>query len=281
MMSIRIVTDSTSDLSQQLIDQYRVTVIPNILAIDGNSYQDGTEISREAFYQHLSNLSNLPTTGSASLKKYEEVYKKLITGGARHILSIHAASTLTGIYSTACAAASSFQDRVTVIDSGQLSYGLGFQVLAAAEAVEKSCSIENALKEIEKTRQDIRVFAMFDTLKYLQRSGRISQIQFHIASLLQIRPLIELKNGQVINQGEFRTRKHSIQQLCSRLDSFGKLKSLVILHTNAEADAIELMNRYAPEVSGYVGVCNVTTVIGTHVGPNALGFAAVIHCPPC
>ena len=276
-MPIRIVTDSTSDLSQQLIDRYRITVIPNILVIDGNTYQDGKDISREAFYQRLADLTILPTTGTASSRKYEEVYTQLIAGGADHILSIHAASTLTGNYSTARAAAASFQGRVTVVDSSQLSYGLGFQVLAAAEAVEKSDNIELALHQVDITRRDVRVFALFDTLKFLQRSGRISQARFHIASLLQIRPLIELKNGQVINRGEYRTRKRSTQQLCDRLETLGKLKNLVILHTNAEMEAIDMLNKYACGVSGHVGVCNVTTVIGTHVGPNALGFAAVVH----
>lgn len=276
-MSIRIVTDSTSDLSQQLIDRYQITVIPNILVIDGHSYQDGKDISREAFYQRLSDLTILPTTGTASSRKYEEVYTHLIAGGANHILSIHAASTLTGIYSAAQAAAASFDGQVIVVDSGQLSYGLGFQVLAAAEAVEKSGNIEKALHQVDITRRNVRVFALFDTLKFLQRSGRISKARFHIASMLQIRPLIELKNGHVINRGEYRTRKRSIQQLCDRLESLGSLKNLVILHTNAEMDAIDLMKKYACEVSGHVGVCNVTTVIGTHVGPNALGFAAVVH----
>ena len=118
-MLIRIVTDSTSDLSQQLIDRYQIIVVPNILAIDGRSYEDGKDISREAFYQRLSDPATLPTTGTASSAKYEEVCSHLIAGGASHILSIHTASTLTGYYNSALAAAKSFRGQVTVVDSGQ------------------------------------------------------------------------------------------------------------------------------------------------------------------
>lgn len=276
-MNISLVTDSTSDLPAEIVDHYRIRVIPNIVILDGISYQDGIEITRQEFYARMRQMKTLPTTATASVGHFQDTYRLLLEEGADLILSIHAASRLTGIYNAARKAAEAFPNRVIVLDSGQLSLGLGFQVMAAAEAIAKGLSPEEVIFQIEQTRHRVRVFAMLDTLEYVKRSGRISWTQFHLASLLQIRPLIELHDGKVINQGEFRTRKKGIQQLSRILQGLGPLKNLAILHTNAEKDATALRDLFHDQCSNPPWICNVTPVIGTHVGPNALGFAAVIQ----
>jgi len=131
-----IVTDSTSDLSHYLIEQYELEVVPSILIIDGKEYADGIGISREEFYRKLPSLKTQPTTAAPSIGDFASRYNSLLTRGCDHILSIHAAGALTTIINSARQAAKDFADRITVIDSFSLSLGLGFQVLAAAEAAE-------------------------------------------------------------------------------------------------------------------------------------------------
>lgn len=274
-MNICLVTDSTSDLPTEIVDHYCIRVVPNIIIIDGISYLDGIEITRQEFYARMRQMKTLPTTATASIGHFQDAYQLLLERGADLIVSIHAASRLTGICNAARKAAEAFPNRVIVLDSGQLSLGLGFQVIAAAKAIAQGLSPEEVISRIEQTRHRVRVFAMLDTLEYVKRSGRISWTQFHLASLLQLRLLIELRDGKVINQGEFRTRKKGIQQLSSILQELGPLENLAILHTNAEQDAMALRDLFHDRSSNPPLICNVTTVIGTHVGPNALGFAAV------
>src|SRR5512146_2573908 len=127
-MSIAIVTDSTADIPDNLIERFHIQVVPNTIIIDGQSYEDGKGISRQEFYQRLPTMKSFPTTASASSGAYEVTYEKLLSQGYRHILSIHASSLLSGIFNAASVAAQSFDGKVEVIDSGQVTLGLGFQV---------------------------------------------------------------------------------------------------------------------------------------------------------
>jgi DegV family protein with EDD domain len=133
---------------------------------------------------------------------------------------------------------------------------------------------------MQDIRQRLHVYAMLDTLEYVKKSGRISWARFRFASLMQIRPIIELRNGEIINQGEFRTRKKSIQQLGQLLRQISGLERLAILHTNAEAEAAAFREEFSQHSPDLSILCSVTPVIGTHVGPNAIGFAAVAHKIP-
>ena len=135
-MRLGIVTDSTCDLPQFLVEQHEVEVIPCLLVMDGKEYADGKDITREEFYRQLPGLKTQPTTAAPSIGDFSTRYDNLLTRGCDHLLSIHAASTLTSILNVARQAASEFPERITCVDSTSLSLGLGFQVLAAAEAAE-------------------------------------------------------------------------------------------------------------------------------------------------
>jgi len=275
-MNIAFVTDSTADIPGNYLDQYPIHVVPNILMIKGKSFEDGKEITREAFYRDLPNIKPSPTTGTASIGVYQQLYEKLFQQGFQYIFSIHASKLLSGIYNTAKSAAQSFYERVQVIDSQQLTLGLGFQVLAAAEAAARGASLEMVQKIIEDVRKRARVYAMLDTLEYVRRSGRVSWAKARVSNLLRIKPFIELRYGNVLSLGVTRTRKKGIEQLKKFLLSLGPIERLAILHTNAEMDAIEFLNNITIETPMEPFIVNVNTVIGSHVGPNGLGFATVI-----
>jgi DegV family protein with EDD domain len=135
-MKLGFVTDSTSDIPQYLIEQHELEVIPTILILDGNEYEDGKGISRDDFYKRLPAFQSPPTTAAPSIGDFSTRYESLLTRGCEHVLSIHPAGLLTAIVNVARQAAADFGERVTVIDSRSLSLGLGFQVIAAAESAE-------------------------------------------------------------------------------------------------------------------------------------------------
>jgi DegV family protein with EDD domain len=276
-MKLGIVTDTTSDLPQYLIDEQELEVIPTILVLDGKEYADGQGISRNEFYQRLPDLKTSPTTAAPSIGEFTTLYTRLFEKGFDHILSIHAAGQLTTIVNTARQAASAFLDRITVLDSGSLSLGLGFQVLAAAEAAEDG--LQAALAAVASTRKRIQVFAALDTMNNLRQSGRVPYAVAALGGLLSIKPVIELAEGIVKPIGAVRTTRQANERMASLMKSGGAMERLAILHTGAEKRAKEFLNRMMNEISQSIPrdimILNVTPVIGTHVGPNGLGFAAV------
>jgi DegV family protein with EDD domain len=275
-MSIALVTDSTADIPDDKLSEYRIRVIPNLVIIDGKSLVDGKDISRQEFYERLPKMDVPPTTATASSGAYHQLYDQLLSEQAQYIISIHASSLLSGIYNAASAAAQAFKERVKVFDSGQLSLGLGFQVLAAAEAITRGATLEVTLEVIRDVRRRVRVIAMLDTLEYVRRSGRVSWARARLGNLLRIKPFLEVRDGQVFSLGEARTRGKGIERLQRFLLSMGELERLAMLHTNAEADARHFLHELQLQVTSEPFIVNVTTVIGTHVGPNGLGFAAVV-----
>ncbi len=322
-MKLGIVTDSTCDLPNDLIERHALEVVPSILILDGKEYADGVGLSREDFYTRLASLHPYPTTASPSIGDFASRYDFLFSRGCDHILSLHAAGTLTAIVNVARQAAVDFPNKITIVDSGSLSLGLGFQVLAAAESAE--LGLQAALDAIESTRKRLSVFAALDTMENLKRSGRVPGVVAQLGGLLSIKPVVEIKDGHVKPIGATRTTKQSMENLkrsgrvpgvvaqlggllsikpvveikdghvkpigatrttkqsnermLNLLLEMGEMERLAILHTNAPARAKQLldvaMNRQSNFVPRDVLFVNVTAVIGTHLGANGLGFAAV------
>jgi DegV family protein with EDD domain len=276
-MNISLVTDSTADLPVELVNKYQIHVVPNLVIIDGQSFVDGKDISRDDFYQRLPLMKTPPTTGTASSGTYQDLYQKLLDQGADQVLSIHASSQLSGIYNAAQVAAQEFPGLVYVQDGQNISMGLGFQVLAAAEAIAQRASIGEILSLLAEMRARLRLIAMLDTLEYVRRSGRVSWARARIGGLLQVKPFIEVReNGKVVSLGETRTRARGIARLKELIIGLGNLERLAILHTSAEAEARKILADLQIRLPSEPLIVNVTTVIGTHVGPNGLGFAAVL-----
>jgi DegV family protein with EDD domain len=274
-MKIGLVSDSIADIPPDVQGQYGIEVVPALINIDGRSYEDGIGITREEFYTRLPDMKPPPTTSAPSVGAFQERYEKLLQGGAEWVVSVHAANTLSGIFNAARLAAQEFGERVKVIDSGQLSLGIGFQVLAAAEGIARGAVLEEIVSVVETVRQRVRVMALLESLVYIRRSGRVSWAKAMLGTLLHIQPLVEVRYGIVHRLGQARTRLQGVTRLKEVLNTFGPLGRLAVLHTNAEAAARQLLEEVKSRVPAMPFVVNVTTAIGTHVGPNGLGFAAV------
>lgn len=280
-MKIGLVTDSPADLPPVLVAQYGIEVIPSTLVIEGQPFLDGKDITRDAFYTRLPHLKTFPTTAAPSIGDFQVGYRKLLDAGCQHIISLHIAAKLTSIFGVACQAAADFPGQVTVLESGSLSLGSGFQVLAAAEVIADDGSLEEALGAIRATRERLRVYAALDTLEYVRRSGRVPAAVAKLGGLLSIKPVVELAEGEVRPIGAPRTARQATEKLYALLVSLGPLERLAILHTNAPARAKELLDLLMAEhrkaLPRDIQLVNVTTVIGTHIGPNGLGVAAVMR----
>ena len=274
-MNIAIVTDSTSDITPDIAREYGIHVVPAILVVNGQSLEDGNQISREELYRQLPSMKVSPTTAAPSSGTFQRVYEALLKKGADQIISIHVSSILSGMYNSAVVAAKAIGKQVHVIDSHHVTLGLGYQVIAAAQAAQAS----NTLAEVQKMITDIykrtHLVAMLDTLEYAHRSGRISWAKSNISAFLQIKPFVGIEDGKVIRMGETRTRKKGIERLYKMLAEFGSLEHLAVLHSNAEADASQLAEHFKTVVKNNPLIINVTSIIGIHVGPNGLGFVAV------
>jgi DegV family protein with EDD domain len=274
-MKTGLVTDSTSDIPTELVEKHQIEVVPALLVIDGESYADGQGITREEFYTRMPMMKTPATTSAPSAGSFMERYEKLLSAGAEKVISIHASSTLSGIFNAARLAAENFGKRVHVFDSGQLSLGCGFQVLSAAEAIAKSVHVDEIFQRLSALQKKLKVIAVLDTLEYLRRSGRVSWAKARLGSLLNLKPMIELTFGKVESLGAVRTTRLANIRLLEMLQNIGDLERLVILHTNAEERARQFLADFSPNLPAPVPVINVTTAIGAHLGPNGLGFAAV------
>lgn len=277
MDRVRVLTDSTSDIPAELAERLHVTVVPAYIQIGNRSFRDepATGIGREEFYAQLPTMSGAPTTAVPPVHDFVEAYRA-VAGEAEEIVAIVLSTTLSSMYNVALLAAREAPAvKVYVVDSEQVTMGIGWLVVAAAEAAIAGRSAPEIVAMIEEMKPRVHIYAMLDTLEYLRRSGRVSWARAKAAQLLRIKPIVGVLSGQVKDLGQTRTRRRAIQQLVERVQSLGPLERLAVLHT------------YAPDLEDFrrrmTAFCSpeqlltvaVTTIIGAHVGPRGLGVAAV------
>jgi DegV family protein with EDD domain len=274
---IKIVTDSTCDLPQEVIERLGITVVPCYVNFPDASYLDGVDLTRTEFYEKLPNYNPPPTTSAPAIGSFARVYQQLIEKGASGILSIHISPVLSGILNVAQLAAEAMETSIIkVFDPGQLSLGTGMVVEAAAKAAQNGQSLEDVFNIITDIAQRTYTFAAANSLTYLQRSGRVSFFKAKLGSLLQIKPILEMNRGKVTTSAA-RTFSGSVQHLLKILESLGPLEKLAIVHTHAENKAAELFQsskQFFPDPEHFYTV-DVTPVLGAHLGPGVIGFVAV------
>jgi DegV family protein with EDD domain len=273
--SVAIVTDSTSDIPEDHAEALDINVIPALLTIDGETYRDTKDITRDDFYKRLPTMSKPPTTAVPSLVTFTETYQKILDSGIERILSIHLSTKLSGMLSVASQAAKSFGDRVLIFDSQQVSLGLGFQVMEAASGALAGLSLTEILDMLQKARERIRLIAMINTQEYLKRSGRVGWLRAELGDLLRVRLLVEVIDGIVERRGLLRTRRKALAELENITRSWGALKRVAVLHSDIPREAAEVAKRILHQSSLPPLIVDVTTLIGAHVGPSSLGIAAL------
>jgi DegV family protein with EDD domain len=276
-MVIKIVADSTCDIPATLAAEYDITVIPCYINFSDQSYLDGIELTREEFYQKLPNSKTLPTTSSPGLGAFIHVYQKLVSAGASGIISIHVPQSLSNLVNTAKLAAESIKEiPVAVVDSGQLSMGIGYQAIAAAKAAIAGKTMPEILAQLKDNMQRTYVFATLDTLDYLWRSGRLTRFRANLGALLNIKPYLKLHNDEVKLE-KIRTFSKSLDHLIHGIGELAPLEDIIYLHTHAAEKAQHLMEMTQTLLPpGKTALLTeASPVIGTHLGPGAVGVACV------
>lgn len=275
-MSVRIVTDSTCDLPQEVIDRFEIEVVPLYINVGDKSYRDGIDLSREQFYQRLPGWNPAPTTAAPGAKVFKQIYDRLAGEGASEVLSIHISVSLSATPDVARQGADMTSSvPVTVFDSRQLSLGTGFIVERAAREARAGRTVAEILPILEEQIKRTHVFAALDTLEFLRRSGRMNGAIAGIGSLLQVKPLLKMYDGDPTSE-RIRTQEAARQRLLTLLEERSPVERIALVHTNAEAEAYELLARVEGDLPHeQVESVDITPVIGAHIGPGAIGFALV------
>lgn len=279
-MPVRVVTDSTADLPGGLVARYQITVVPLLVQLGEQSFRDGVDLTPAAFYLRLRTTSVLPRTSQPPVAAFQATYEELLRGD-QAVVAIHLSSTLSGTYQASALAAQAFPSgRITVLDSRTLSMGLGWLVLEAARAAEAGASQSEVTALVERLRRRVRVLGVLETLDFLQRGGRIGRARAFLGSLLGIKPLLEVHDGEVLPRERVRTWRRAIERLAELTLALGTMSHVAVLHGGAP-DAAE---RLQCLLAGGLGaaerlLCEVGPVLGTHLGPGFVAVAALVEEP--
>ena len=278
-MSIRIITDSASDITQAEAKELNLTVIPLKTIFGEQEYLDGVTLDHRTFYHKLIESDVLPTTSQIAPFDYEERFREAVEQGD-DVLCITVSSKLSGCYQSACIAAEEFPGKVTVVDS--LSVAIGERIL-----IQLACQLRSEGKtvvEIRDTLNDrkhhVRLIALLDTLEYLKKGGRISSAVALAGSLLSIKPVVAIEDGEVAILGKARGSKNGNNMLMNLVEESGGIcfdLPFALAYTGLE-DTL-LQTYIADSASLYEGktsslpVYPIGSTIGTHVGPGAIAVA--------
>lgn len=274
MPKIHIVTDSTADLTKELINKYNIHVVPLTIQIDGESFIDGVNIQPESFLEKMAVSKELPKSSQPAVGVFKELYDKLGANGDQ-IISIHMTGGMSGTVKSAEAAAKMTESDVTVFDSQFISFALSFQVEAAAKMAFNGESKDSIMKKIEEIRSKTNLFVVVDTLDNLVKGGRIGKGTAILGSLLSIKPIASLEGGVYTPVAKVRSHKQVVSHLFKQFteDTKGKIvKAVGLSHANGFSMATPLMKLIDESGFKNIQVSFTSPVISTHTGPGAIGF---------
>ena len=274
--AIRIATDSVCDLPADLIGRLGIAVIPTYVNLAGESIaDDGKALDRARFYRQLPEMPQQPTTAAPSPGDAAAFYKSIFDEGAEQIISIHVPRQLSGVLNAMRLGAEAAGGSVELVDSMQLTMGMGFQALAAAEMAAEGASLADILNAIDRVREHTEVYAAIDTLEYLKRSGRVNALVAGLGSLLKVKPIIRVHGGQILSEGRQRTwsrAEAALRELTRNQAPLDRLAALHVANREGAARFLDSISDIAPAESLIV---EATPTIGTHVGPGAIGVATL------
>ncbi|MFG3494075.1 DegV family protein [Streptomyces sp. NPDC047928] len=271
---VAIVTDSTAYLPRQTMERHGITAVPLTVVIGDQALEEGTEISARSLSGALQKRRSV-TTSRPSPETFAAHYRAVAEAGATGIVSLHLSSVLSGTYDAAVLAAKDAPIPVHVVDTGMIAMALGFCAVAAAEAVEAGCTLDEAVAAAEKRAAGTSAYFYVDTLDYLRRGGRIGAAQALFGSALAVKPLLELSGGRIEPREKVRTASKAI----ARLEEIAVERAgaspvdVAVHHLSAEERATALAERLRERVPGLaeLHVSEVGAVIGAHTGPGLLG----------
>ena len=273
MEKIKIITDSTADLSKEIYEKYDIDVLPLLINFGEDSYLDGVEINPDKVFERIKKENILPTTAQVTASRFVESYKKYLSEGYK-IISIHMSSVMSGTYQSACIAKEMLEtEDIVVIDSQKVTAALGMLVLKAAKLREKEHDVLKIEQELNVIKEKIKVSIYFDSLEYLVRGGRISKTAGIVGSMLGIKLILEIKDGLMAVKDKIRGNKKSIKKIISDLESVTLDEDLpVILIDVNNVEIKEALKEYMEANNVDFVECPVGSSVCIHSGPGCCGL---------
>ena len=273
-MSIKIVTDSSCDLPQDVADALGISIVPLSIRFGDDEYIDRTTITTDRFWQLCSSSKELPQTAAPSPGQFQTVYEELAEAGATGIVVISLSSSLSFTMQSAELAAKEVAGRidVRVIDSRNASLGVGLIAVECAERAKDGDSLDSIVALANGLVPRTHVFGALDTLENLRKGGRIGGAKAMLGTALSVKPLIEVRNGEVEEAGKQRTRSKALASLIETLRNAGTVERLGVLHAQC-ADIDDFVAKVREVYSGDIMIGDIGAVIGTHAGQGTIGIA--------
>ena len=276
-MSVRIIIDSTVDTTRDV--EEKLYVVPLTIRFGDDEYIDRITINHRQFYEKLIESDALPSTSQANIVDFDRVFSKIVQSGDTAVV-ITLSSKLSGTYNSALLAAEEYPDKIFVVDSRNVSIGAGILVELALEYAAEGYDAPEIADFLEKDRERVKVVAMFDTLEYLKRGGRISKTAAIAGGLLAIKPVITIRDGEIAILGKARGSKQANNLLANEIEIAGGIdftKPLLLGYTGL-SDI--LLNKYIEDSAhlwknslNALRSTVVGSVVGTHAGPGAIAVA--------
>ncbi|MGF9698176.1 MULTISPECIES: DegV family protein [Paenibacillus] len=276
MSRIKIFADSTSDLTPDWIKTHDIGIVPLYVVFGDESLKDGAEITPEQLYERVSKEGRLPKTAAPSPADFITAFQPYIEQGD-DILYISLSSELSSTYQNALLASSEFPEgRISVVDSLNLSSGIGLLVMKAVHAAEKGQNLNEITQLVEAVKPNVRTEFVIDTLEYLHKGGRCSGMQNLIGSLLKIRPVIRVADGKMSPAYKVRGKREKAldQMLQNTLSQKHQIDTdlIIVVHTMAEEDALDLQKSLQEQTGARVELTTAGCVICSHCGPKTIGI---------
>ena len=277
MTSTGVVTDSTADLPSGLQERYGLTCVPLVVNWDGQTYRDKIDLSTEEFYRRLRTSKSLPRTGAPSPAAFEEAFRQQLREHDA-VVGVSLPSKLSGTLEVARRAAEAVDPtRISIIDSGSVSIGQAWLVEAAARMGADGAEPGDIVQRLEQLKPRLRIFCVLETLEFLQRGGRIGRARALVGTLLNVKPILAVRDGEVHPVERVRTMAGAVRRMVELVVGLGSVERLCVIQGAAEAHANDvehqLRARY-PELTVERG--EIGPVVGTHAGPGVVGVGVLL-----
>ena len=278
-MGVRIIVDSTADIKKDIADKF--TVVPLMVNFGEESYADGVEIDTDTFYKKLVSGSVMPTTSQPAPDKFAQVFAEAVDAGDE-VLVITISSKLSGTFQSANIAAEDFEGKVFVVDSRTVTIGAGVLAEYALQLVQQGKTAREVKEILDEEKSNVIIHAVLDTLEYLKRGGRISKTAALAGGLLNVKPVIDVSDGEVHSVTKGRGIKQATLLMNAEIEKKGVNleKPFLAGYTGCEDTLMQnYLDEYADMWGGdreAIGVAQIGSVVGTHAGPGAFAMAYFI-----
>jgi len=269
---IKIVTDSSVDLPDDIARDLDITIVPLTIHFGEKTYVDGRDLTADAFYKMLTTEPAHPRTAQPAVGVFEEMYRSFAARG-HEVVVLTLAAELSGTYNSAMLAVQGVPEaQVTVIDSRVLSMGMGIIVMRAAQLAREGRDRTEIAAAVQAMIPHVSVYIMVDTMTYLQRGGRIGRASAFAGALLNVKPILGLQNGTVVPLQRVRSRAKALQEMLNIVQKEMPIGDFYIMHTAAPALGQEFEKMVEPIYGKPIRVLPLGPVVGVHIGPGALGL---------